>query len=461
MGAESDNVNSQIRGAADRQSDGPEPSGNANIAALPMPAYQRRMVESASRFTWNCWARQTGKSFTFSLRRLVRGLLRRRTQIFLSAGERQSREVMEKAYLHCQALKIAAEFRGDGYFRNTSYRQLEIRLPGGVRIIGLPANPLTARGFTGDVFLDEFAMHQEDEAVWAALYPSILRGRGELDVCSTPRGVKNLFARLRDNARFERTTVTLGQAIAEGLEADATELREAIGDELIWRQEMCCEFVDEATSFMPYELIRRCQEVRLSTTVDWLAMQRAGADVYVGVDVGRVRDMTAVWIVERGGELLETRGVLVMERASFEEQERVIGEVLGHRSVRRCCVDATGLGMQLAERLVRRFGSYRVEGMTFTAGLKSELAGRLRMLAETGRIRIPVEDAIERDWHSLTRVVSRSGHVRYEADRAAGGHADRFWAAALAAHAAARHVGCGDGEYLTGGAARFARQGVW
>ncbi|KAA0219046.1 MAG: hypothetical protein EDS66_17825 [Planctomycetota bacterium] len=174
-----------------------------------------------------------------------------------------------------------------------------------------------------------------------------------------------------------------------------------------------------------------------------------------------MRDVTAVWIVERGGELLETRGVLVMERASFEEQERVIGEVLGHRSVRRCCVDATGLGMQLAERLVRRFGSYRVEGLTFTVGLKAELAGRLRMLAETGRIRIPVEDAIERDWHSLTRVVSRSGHVRYEADRAAGGHADRFWAAALAAHAAARHVGCGDGEYLTGGAARFARQGVW
>lgn len=432
-----------------------------NSPALVLPRYQRRAVESPARFTWNCWARQTGKSFTFSLRRLVRGLQRRRMQIFLSAGERQSREVMEKAYQHCQALKITAEFRGDGYFRNTSYRQLEIRLPGGVRIIGLPANPLTARGFSGDVFLDEFAMHQEDEAVWAALYPSVLRGRGELDVCSTPRGVKNLFARLRDNAKFERTTVTLDQAIAEGLEADATELREAIGDEMIWRQEMCCEFVDEATSFMPYELIRRCQDVRLSTAVNWSALQRAGADVYVGVDVGRVRDVTAVWIVERGGDLLETRGVLVMEGASFEEQERVIGEVLGHRSVRRSCIDATGMGMHLAERLGQRFGNYRVEGMMFTAGLKSELAGRLRMLAETGRIRIPVDDAIERDWHSLTRAVTRSGHVRFEADRSAGGHADRFWAAALAAHAAARHVGVCDGEFLTGGASRFAREGVW
>lgn len=87
-----------------------------NSPAISLPGYQRRAVERTARFTWNCWARQTGKSFTFSLRRLVRGLQRRRTQIFLSAGERQSREVMEKAYQHCQALKIAAEFRGDGYY---------------------------------------------------------------------------------------------------------------------------------------------------------------------------------------------------------------------------------------------------------------------------------------------------------------------------------------------------------
>lgn len=34
------------------------------------------------------------------------------------------------------------------------------------RIIGLPANPETARGFTGDVLLDEFAMHAFDREIW-------------------------------------------------------------------------------------------------------------------------------------------------------------------------------------------------------------------------------------------------------------------------------------------------------
>jgi len=76
---------------------------------IPLLDYQREDVESDARFRWNCWSRQTGKSFTKSLRRILRGLARRRTQIFLSAGERQSRELMQKARQHCQALKIATD----------------------------------------------------------------------------------------------------------------------------------------------------------------------------------------------------------------------------------------------------------------------------------------------------------------------------------------------------------------
>ena len=113
--------------------------------------YQRAALLSDDRFTWNCWSRQTGTSFTFGLRRVLRGLTRRRNQIILSAGERQSLEVMEKVRRHCQALQIWCDWHGHGFFRGTSLRQLEVRLPGGVRIIGLPANPMTARGFTGDV----------------------------------------------------------------------------------------------------------------------------------------------------------------------------------------------------------------------------------------------------------------------------------------------------------------------
>ncbi len=146
---------------------------NADVLSriiVGLPGYQRDVVRSEARFTWNCWARQTGKSFALSLRRIVRGLARRRNQIILSAGARQSRELMEKVRMHCAALKVWCEVHECECWQGSSIRRLEARLPGGVRIIALPANPMTARGFTGDVLLDEFAMHRDDEAIWSALF---------------------------------------------------------------------------------------------------------------------------------------------------------------------------------------------------------------------------------------------------------------------------------------------------
>ncbi len=426
---------------------------------LVLLPYQRAALSSEARFTWNCWARQTGKSFTFSLRRLLRGLRRKRNQIILSAGERQSREVMDKMRRHCEALRIWYEWRGHGCFRNTSIRQLEMRLSGGVRIIGLPANPMTARGFTGDVFLDEFAMHLDDDAIWAALYPTILRGDGELDVASTPRGQKNAFYRLRDNSAFAATTLPLADAVAQGLNVDMDAAREGISDDWAWRQEFCCEFLDEATSFMTYELIRACQDQRLASEIDWSALKRRNAELYAGIDVGRRRDLTAVWLWERVGATLETRGLVVLKDEPFARQEAAIAALLAHPSLQRCCVDATGMGLHLAERLTEQFGEHRIESITFTAALKSELAGRLRMLAERGLLAIPIDDAIADDWHALTRFVTSAGHVRFDADRSIGGHADRFWAAALGIHAAREPTG--EIGFVSGGSLAFARKGTW
>jgi len=426
---------------------------------ISLLAYQFEAVNNPARFAWHCWARQTGKSFTLCLRRILRGLLRKRNQIILSAGQRQSREVMEKVRSHCAALRIWSELEDRGYFKGTMLRRIELALPAGVRVIGLPANPLTARGYSGDVFLDEFAMHRDDEAIWSALFPTVLRNDGELDVASTPRGCRNVFSRLRENEAFDRRTMTLEAAVAGGLEVDIAALRRALGDELAWRQEFCCEFADETTSFMPYELIRRCHEPSLSTAVDWERLAHRRLEVYAGVDVGRFRDLTAVWLWERIGEAFWTRGVVVLEAAPFAEQEAVIARVLEQRAVRRCCIDSTGLGLHLAERLAERFGEHRVEKVTFTTALKSELAGALRVAAERGILRIPPDDAIASDWHATRRIVTPSGQVRYDADPSAGGHADRFWAAALGFSAAQDPTG--PVEFMSGGAMAFARRGAW
>lgn len=427
---------------------------------IPLLEYQRRDVESNARFSWNCWARQTGKSFTKSLRRLLRGLIRGRTQVFLSAGERQSRELMLKVRQHCQAMKIACDYYDDRTFRDLSIKQLEIVLPGGVRIIGLPANPQTARGFTGDVFLDEFAMHAFDRDIWAAMFPTLLRGHGELDVASTPKGRGNLFYQLRDNPLFTTNLLTLPDAIAQGLNADLEQMRLAMGDDELFRQEFLCEFLDEATAFLTYDQIDACMDPQLTPCENVAELSSETRELFVGVDIGRLRDLTVIWVLAGDGPILSTVALFELSAAPFREQFERIAAVLALPNVRRCCIDAGGIGMQLAEQCLERFGPQRVECVTFGVAVKSRLATALRIVVESQSIRIPRSDQIRRDWHSIERSVTESGHFRLSAPRVEGSHADRFWAAALAVRAAGARSS-GAAECLTMSPISFARTGTW
>ena len=440
--------------------------GNARVrqpaqtrAIVPLLPYQREDVESDARFRWNCWARQTGKSFTKSLRRILRGLSRRRTQVFLSAGERQSRELMAKARQHCRALQIATDYYDDRFFKGLSVKQLEIVLPGGVRVIGLPANPQTARGFTGDVLLDEFAMHDFDREIWAAMFPTLLRGDGELDVASTPKGCGNMFCQIRDNPRFTTSLLTLPDAVAYGLDVDVEQMRRAMGDETLFRQEFLCEFIDESTAFLTYEQITDCVDDALVCHCEVEPLACETRELFVGVDVGRVRDLTAAWVLASEGSVWRTVAVVELANTSFTRQFEVLSTLMALPTVRRCAIDAGGLGMQLSEQLVERFGGHRVEPVTFTPALKSQIAGGLRIAVEARQIRIPDDERIRNDWHAVQRAVTSAGHLRLSAPRVEGSHADRFWAAALAVYAARSSTG--KAEVMNVGPLQFARKGAW
>jgi phage FluMu gp28-like protein len=391
---------------------------------------------------------------------------------------------MEKARQHCQALKIATDYYDNRFFKNLSIKQLEIVLPGGVRIIGLPANPQTARGFTGDVFLDEFAMHAFDRDIWAAMFPTLLRGDGELDIASTPKGRSNMFYQLRGNPHFSTSLLTLPDAIQQGLDVNAEEIRQAMGDDTLYRQEFLCEFLDEATAFLTYDQIAACADPTLSVYSTVGPLTHESRELFVGVDVGRVRDLTVIWVFAesskfevqsskkdvgaasvssnfelRTSNFLDTVALFELAGAPFRAQFDLLSELLSVRRVRHCCIDAGGLGMQLAEQCVERFGGHRVEPITFTAALKSQMASALRIAVEERRIRIPVDDHIRNDWHSVERTLTESGHFRLSASRQEGSHADRFWAAALSLHAT--ETATGRAEHRTIGPMQFARTGTW
>jgi phage FluMu gp28-like protein len=146
--------------------------------------------------------------------------------------------------------------------------------------------------------------------------------------------------------------------------------------------------------------------------------------------------------------------------APFRTQYELLCELMTLPQLRRCCIDAGGLGMQLAEQAVESFGGHRVEAVTFTVESKSQMATALRLAVEGGKIAIPQDDRIVNDWHSIRRELTEAGHFRLVAPRTDGSHADRFWAAALAIRAAQSAI-TGTTECLKIKPIQFAQQGTW
>ena len=75
--------------------------------------------------------------------------------------------------------------------------------------------------------------------------------------------------------------------------------------------------------------------------------------------------------------------------------------------------------------------------MHFTSGvIREELAYPLRTMFESRRIRIPRSTEIRADLGGIRQEMTLSGNIRFIGERTPSGHCDRFWALALALHAA-------------------------
>lgn len=379
--------------------------------AILLPYQQHWMNDQAQKKIWLA-SRQIGKSFALSMEAVVEGLERKCNNLVLSSSERQSREVMQKVYSHLRVLRVVSE---DIIFADDASRE-EVKLPNGSRIISLPANPDTVRGFSGNVFLDEFAFHKDADAIWRAMYPTVTRGY-KIRVCSTANGKSNMFYRLWSEGGFSRHETSVYEAKAAGLEVDIEALRRGIADPDAWVQEYECRFVDEATAFITYEMITGCEDENATKDSD-------------------LSNLPSPLFGKEGNPTLAKGGMGGFERIR----------------IRRCCIDSTGLGAQLAEEAIDRFGP-TVEAVLFTQKVKEDLAVTLRRKFEDRQVRIPADRDIREDFHSVKKFTTSAGNIRFNAERTDLGHADRFWAAALGVHAGSTACG-GIIEFETAGPAR-------
>lgn len=411
---------------------------NAIQPALPLYAYQRRWVNDDARFKIAMFARQCGKTFTSTLELALdcaraEALGQRRRWVILSRGERQAREAMnEGVKLHLAAL--SAGFKAYDYDWSPGVKALEVELPGGSKITALPANPDTARGFSANVLLDEFAFHQDSRAIWKALFPVISKPGLKLRVISTPNGKGNKFYDLmtgKDDG-WSRHTTDIYQAVADGLPRDIEELRRGAGDDDLWAQEFELKWLDEASAWLTFELITGCEHDMAGQPEHY-----QGGPCFVGADIAARNDLFVIWVFEQVGDVLWTREIIERRRITFAEQDMLLDDVFRRYRVIRCCMDQTGMGEKPVEDARARHGSSRVHGVLFTSAAKLELATRGKEGFEDRTLRIPAgRTELRADLHKLKKVTGATGVPRFVADSDSNGHADRTWACFLAQQAA-------------------------
>jgi phage FluMu gp28-like protein len=410
------------------------------MAAVGLYGYQKRWLLDKSRFKIGMWARQIGKTFTTTLEivdscfeALVEG--RRKRWVILSRGERQAKEAMEEGIKpHCKAYSLAFEsldyeWEGD----EGKYRALEVELPNGIRITALPANPDTARGFSASVFLDEFAFHKDSRKIWTALFPVISAGH-DLRITSTPNGKGNKFYDLMtsNDPIWSKHRVDIYQAVEEGLPRDIEELRRALNDEDAWAQEYELKWLDEASAWLSYDLINAVEDD--GAGIPDLYM---GGPCYIGNDIARRKHLWIAWVWEKLGDVFWCRELAELKNCPFREQDRVLDELMQRYRVVRLAIDQTGLGEKPVEDAQRRYGQLRTEGVLFTPSNKLVLATIGKQKFEDRKVRIPLgNQALRSDLHSLRKVTTALGNVRFDVEADSNEHADRAWAAFLGLYAA-------------------------
>lgn len=440
--------------------------------------YQRRWIEDPSRYKIGCMSRQTGKSFCTASEAVEDSLKNPGAKwVCMSAGERQALEWMEQARMWADAYRMPIErYAEDRQFAQALMKSAEISFGNGSRIVAIPANPSTARGYSANVILDEFAYHEDPDKIWAAMFPSQtnplagtflqrvaaalagestdIRRELKLRVVSTFNGKGNKFFDLWEHAKdngYSSHLVTIEDAVRDGLPINLAQLRAGFADDDAWQQEFMCVPADASNVLLPYDLIAQAESME-ATEFCSPELFDAGAsrELYAGVDFGRQTDPTVCWLVERVGDVLWTREVLVLKRMDVPEQQEILK--LRLRNCRRVCFDYTGPGVGLGDFLARDYGEWkpaahkfgRIELCTFSAGFKREIFPKLRRAFEAPvKLRVPVSREIREDLHAMQQQV-RNGVYDYWAPRTREGHSDRCTAAALAIRAV------GDGQHAVG-----------
>lgn len=426
--------------------------------------YQSAWINNPSQFAIAEKSRRIGITYAESYR-VTRDLALKKVKNnkvwFSSADLSASEEFIDYVAFWAKFLQTAAEYVGEVVIdRDDDVTAHRVRFSNGAECNAISSNPTRFRSKGGDIILDEFAHHKDQEKMFTAAKPSMMWGN-RVRVISTHNGDESYFNSLISEIKkgkdgtmknWTHFHTTIEDAIKDGLidtilghKASKEEVAQFLEDafsgmsqEAIDEEFYCIPRSSSKNHLLPYELLNPIERDNILDD----KLENVVGDLFVGMDIGRKNNPSIIWVDEKLGEILYTRKVIPLKNVTYREQKEILYGVMSHPNFRRAALDATGIGNQMAEEAQQDFGALRVEAVMFTTKSKEELASHTYIMVEGKKTLIPRDRIIRDDFYSVRAVTSPSGNVRYEADvDKQGGHADYFWAKALALSAAKSNAG--------------------
>ncbi len=429
--------------------------------------------------------------------------------LYMGYEREMTREFIDYVAMWAKAFQYAASEVQEFVFVDPDRPEKEIgafriKFASGFEVIALPSVPRALRGKQGLVILDEAAFMDNLEEVLKAAFALLIWG-GKVVVCSTHNGDTNPFNQLVEDIRAGRLPyhlmrLTFDEALAEGLyrRVCLTTGKEWSPEaEAAWRQSILDIYRDNADeelhvipnpstgAYLPGPLLEARtvpdtpvlrwtapvgfaqwpEHLRVAEALAWceanlkpvLATLDADTPHVFGEDFGLVRDLTVIWPLAIGRNLVRRTPFVVELRTVPHEQQRQVLFYLVDRlpRFRGGKMDAGGNGSYLAQVAAQRYG-LGVEQVMLSEPWYRDNMPPFKAGIEDGMLLLPDDREIHGDLRSLklVRGVARVPH-RTRTDEGASRHGDAAIAACLA-YAASR----ADPEVYEyeGGAARSDNQ---
>ncbi len=247
---------------------GSRPFSEALPPVLQLRPYQQRWIDDDARFKGAVKSARIGFTFATMGEAVLDCLERQTTWTVLGAAKAQAIEAIDAAQKIRQAMGAVAELYEEPFVDElgaTSETQSRIQFANGSRLMALPANPRTARGYPGNAILDEFGHAPDSYAIWAAIARQVALGH-KLRVLSTPNGE---FGKYFDLARefglidgvepavnplrkgaWSWHWADINLAVREGCPINIAEMRDLFKDEESFAQEFLCVFLKAVGSWL-------------------------------------------------------------------------------------------------------------------------------------------------------------------------------------------------------------------